>query len=348
MASPDPISMVFSALAKSTETPLRYSDETQKQIDDTIKGLGALRTKNDANLLDYETGLKKARGQIEGLSNEDIGTLTGQIGNYAKFDPFGSYKQTGDYLTGLFDKAAGGIADIGRSRVNLANANVYGGRGGGSYGENLLLNNVSRNLAPVFGQVIGNITPAFQAQQGARQMNLSALTGLIAERAGIPLRVAELALEPVKARLETMLGELGATQGAATAAKTNYRGSKVEKNWAGKMLDQANSSFDTVLNAAVSLAGDAVSAYTGGMAGGGGGGNVAVPAPNGASFTPSKDLYQTPNWISNPPTMWSPPAAPAPVAPAAPAAPWYGGPSSPGLNSWYTNPPYAQPSIWGN
>jgi hypothetical protein len=58
----------------------------------------------------------------------------------------------------------------------------------------------------------------------------------------------------------------------------------VTKNWAGRLLDQTNAAWDSGMNMATSLAGDAVAAYTGGAAGkAGGGGNVAVSP--GASTT---------------------------------------------------------------
>lgn len=281
----------LSLLSKTTEKPLYLSDAWKNALDASAAQLGSNQTSDNASLADYAAGINKAKGQIEPLVQQDIGTLGGQINRSAAYDPFGTLKQTGDYFQSLFDKTAGNIASMGQRNVNLARAATYGGRdvgpGGGSYDTNLLLNNISRNLAPAWANVINQINPAYQSQQQDRAMNLAQLQAMMAERRGLPLTTANLALLPIQARQNELMGNLAAGGAAADALRKLYRGSQVTKNWAGRLLDQTNAAWDSGMNMATSLAGDAVAAYTGGAAGKAGGGAVAVPPPASTMFSPA-------------------------------------------------------------
>lgn len=283
---------LLSVFSDTKEKPLYLSDPWKQALDESAGVLKQQRVQNQQSLADFQAGLDRARAQIEPLAQADIGTLGSQIARYNSYDPFSAFQQTGNQYMDWGNQIAKNVADYGSNRVKLADAGLYGGRGGGSYGTNLLLNNVTRNLAPVWANILGQTNQAYLAQQQDRAANLQQLNQLMAQRRGIPLENANLALAPIQARQNVLMGELGAGGAAADALRKLYRGSEVKQNWAGKLLGQVNSAFDSGLNAATSLAGDAVAAYTGGMAGRGGTKTPAV-SPSTSAFADSS-FYPAP------------------------------------------------------
>lgn len=324
---------------KTNITPVLKSQPLGTQIDLTTAGLPGYRQGQAKNLAQLESDVGATRGQVNQLSQEDIGTLGNLIRQRAAYNPEQTYRNLGDYLTGLWGNAANRIADIGRNRVNLANALTYGGRGGGSYGENILLNNISQNLAPAWASTMQQFNPILQSTQGDWYKNLGSILDVMGNRAQIPFRATQLSMIPANARTQFLQDEIAALQGLGGAVTGNIAGYQSKNNAVRGAMNALNQSQDDITNLAMQAAsmyfgGGAGGAggMLGGLLGGGGGGKPAAPAaaaaPSWMQAAPNYTPYTTFNYST-------PPGAP----PMPYGSTGYGG--YPSINNSLTYPGYA-------
>jgi hypothetical protein len=268
------------------------------------------RTANAADLGAYTQGINRAIGRIEALNPEDTATLGGLISRTATDDPMAVYRGVGDYQVGLFDRFSKGLADQGRAGQNLQFARMgLGGRGGSTYTNTALLDRISRNLAPAFSQVTGNIGRDTQILGNQRLAQGGQVANLINARRGLQTQGAELALNPAMARAELADMEAGRLGTLGSAARTTTAGFQTEKDTLGKFADGLSEAEDTVLDTAMGL----ISMYSGGMMGGGGGGG----GKPGASNSGSASRAQAPTF--------QPSYAPQVQTPQQSPGPWSGG-----------------------
>jgi hypothetical protein len=147
-----------------------------------------------------------------------------------------------------------------------------GGRGGSTFTNNALIDRISRNLAPAFAQVTGNIGRDTQILGNQRLAQGGQVANLINARRGLQTQGAELALNPALARAELADMEAGRLGTLGNAARTTTAGFQTEKDTLGKFADGLSEAEDTILDTAMGV----LSMYTGGgmggMMGGGGGG----------------------------------------------------------------------------
>lgn len=335
---------------KTTLEPILKSKPLGEQIDLTTAGLPGYRQGQAKNLAQLESDVGATRGLVNQLSQEDIGTLGSLIRQGASYNPEQSFRNLGDYLTGLWGNAANQIADIGRSRVNLANALTYGGRGGGSYGENVLLNNIARNLAPAWSSTIAQINPAFQSTSADRYRNLGSILDVMGTRAQVPFRATQLSMIPANARTQFLQDEIAALQGLGGAVGQNLAGFQSKDNAIRGAMNAINQSQDDITNLAL----QAAAMYFGGGAGGAGGMLGGLMGGGGGGARPSGGGGQAPapspvTWMQAPPN-YAPYASMTYSAPPPPPAPYGTGGYGiyPPVNNSLTYPGYANlfgPSI---
>lgn len=259
---------ILGAFGKTKVTQQNYSDAVRDAITGAAKNVEADRAANAADLAAYTQGINRAVGRIEALNPEDTATLGRLIGETAAADPMSVYRGVGDYQMGLFNQFAKGLADQGRRGQNLQFARMgYGGRGGGTYTQNALMDRISQNLAPTFAGVLGNLGRDTQVLGNQRLAQGGQVANLINARRGFQSQGAELALNPALARAELADLEAGRIGTLGSAARTNTAGFRAEKDTLGKFAEGLSEAEDTILDTAMGV----LSMYTGGMGGGMGG-----------------------------------------------------------------------------
>ncbi len=288
---------IIGSFGKTKTTQRNYSDSVQDAITAAGKAVAGDRAANAADLGAYTQGINRAIGRIEALNPEDTATLGGLISRTATDDPMSVYRGVGDYQVGLFDRFSKGLADQGRAGQNLQFARMgLGGRGGSTYTNNALLDRISRNLAPAFAQVTGNLGRDTQILGNQRLAQGGQVANLINARRGLQTQGAELALNPAMARAELADMEAGRLGTLGSAARTNTAGFITEKNTLGKFADGLSEAEDTILDTAMGVLSMYTGAMGGGMGGMGGGGGGGKP---GASNSGSASRAQAPTFQPN-------------------------------------------------
>lgn len=256
---------ILGAFGKTRVKQRNYSDAVQDAITAAARSATGDRAANAADLGAYTQGINRAIGRIEALNPEDTATLGGLISRTASDDPMAVYRGVGDYQVGLFDRFSRGLAEQGRAGQNLQFARMgLGGRGGSTYTNNALLDRISRNLAPAFAQVTGNIGRDTQILGNQRLAQGGQVANLINTRRGLQTQGAELALNPAMARASLADMEAGRLGTLGQAARTTTAGFQAEKDLVGRLADGLSEAEDTVLNTAMGL----LSMYSGGGMGG--------------------------------------------------------------------------------
>jgi len=290
---------VIGAFAKPKEEQIFLNNPLQQQITKTTEGLDAFRAGNAADLAKMGLAVDEATGQLKALSAGDMQTIGGLI-NQGSEDPFQTYRNVGDYQFGVLDRLAKNLAGQGKAQDNALLARFgMGGRGGSTYQTNTLADRLTRNLAPVYANSLGNIGRDASSIVQGRTTGAQNVLNLIANRAAIPTRSIPLLNMVTDRRAENLSNEIGAQSGLGQASRINYLGTKVTPNkWAAAASavdDSINSAVDTGMSLASMYfgggAGGALGGIMGGMGGGGGskgfGGGGYNPMAPGQSGAPS-------------------------------------------------------------
>ena len=199
-------------------------------------------------------------------------------------DQFESYKQTGDYLYGQFDKFAQNSANAGNRAMNeRAAALGYGGQGANSYLAKINADRITSNLAPAFSNTTNAIAPGYQAQSNNNYRETMTRLGLADSDAlnGYMDRVYARPLDVAAVR-ENQLNWLGQGYGNLV---DNYT-----KNIAGWKVDERN---DWVKYGRI------FDSYMNGMYEGKGGGGGTPPPANQPSGTPTNTYTSNYNSLLN-------------------------------------------------
>lgn len=244
-----------------------YNNELlQGQIDRSIGGMDQFRAASDEALGGYTAANRRAIEKVGGLQQQSEGEINQMLGSLggASYMADRERAREGDLaaLTGLLGQMGGGMSKgdkIAQSRLG------YAGRPSGTYTDKARASYMASFGAPLAGQIFSGLNTAASGSAAERGANIGQRMGLMQARNEMPLQMADLELNPLRARgmaREMEIGQLGDLSGVN---KSNLAGFKEQKNkWAaaGEAADESiNSAIDTYL-----------SLYSGGLMGGGGGG----------------------------------------------------------------------------
>ena len=332
----DAIGGIAEAIGGKKTSQVYYNDALNNQINARAGSAGDVYNANSQDIADYSKKLKDASSTIDGLTAEDMQTLKNYIGKFSSGNAFDTYKQIGDYRTGLLKGFANDLASRGTAASNLQLAKLgYGGRGGSTYQNNALIDRISANLSPAYIATINGLGTDTNTLLSNDRSNYGVAMDAMGNRVQVPLRTANLALAPIAARNSNLSSNVAAINDLIQGAKANSAGFKTESPAWVDAMKSVGSSLNSTVDTGLSLFGDVASIYSGGAMGGGTRGST----PNGANqYTmPSGGIYQGYGGTGG-------------------ISPWggYGGymytpsfnPSSPRAGSWMDSP--ALPDIWGN
>lgn len=293
----------------------------QFQGDNTslMDALNSFRTANAALIPKMQANATQA--------GKDFDSLFQSNRNYNPLDTYNTIRSGN--LSALKDWS-GQLEGAGSRADNLALAAMgMGGRPDSSYGSILRADRVSRNIAPVLGNIfssLGNDTATIGNQ---RTQNLGNLADLINARTNAPLTGYGLELDPANALLALRSGQTGLLGQQADVAKTNNAGWYQQPGW----MDYANKALQHLSNVASTASQWA--GMVGGMGGGAGGGgplggimggnSMGGGLAGGGMASIANGAYGsggggfTPN---SAPSMYNPSYQPTSFQPAQPYSPW--------------------------
>lgn len=280
------IGQLIGSFARPKTSQVLYSDELNKALNATTSGLPDYRAAQEADLGRLTTELGRATENLRGLEAGDQSILTQLLGQQQ--DPLATYREIGNYQTGVLDSLAKNLAGMGRSQDSALMARFgMGGRGNSTYQNISTIDRLSKNLAPYYAQSLGNLGRDTGIVSDARTGNVSNVMDILNSRASVPMRTVGIQTLPSQQRSQNLQTEISSLLGLGEGYRGNSAGFKQENNkWA-----DAFSAIDDSLNSAVDIG---MSAYSGGATGGLGGilggvmgGSSGGQSRNTGSFFPT-------------------------------------------------------------
>jgi hypothetical protein len=255
------------------KTETRYfSNDLNRQAQQSIQAMPQYREAQGQDLSRYTGALNRAVPQVEALGAGDT-SLLGQLIGQRTGSAMDTYRDVSDTQMGMLDRIVGSIANQGRGAMNQNLARLgYGGRGGSSFETNMLLDRIAGNIAPVAGQMMGNIGRDAMAMEGANTGRLADIMGLVNARSNIPLRTADLMLAPSEARNRMLMNEIMALGGLGDVNRGNVAGFEYRQNPWAAAAGSVEKRFDQGMDRIFGLLGGGGGGGGGGVGGGGLGG----------------------------------------------------------------------------
>lgn len=244
------------------------NDALQGQIDKSIGGMDQFRSESNTAIDNYTGANRRAAerlGSLQQQSEGEINRMMGELGG-SSFMSDRERTREGDLaaLTGLLGQMGGGMSrgdKIAQSRLG------YAGRPSSTYTDKARSSYLASFGAPLAGQIFAGLNSAAGGAAAERGANVAQRMGLMQARNDMPTQLADLELNPLRARSMARESEIGQLGGLSDVNRSNLAGFKQEQNkWAaavGAIDEGLNSALDTAL-----------SLYSGGLMGGGGGGGL--------------------------------------------------------------------------
>ncbi len=318
----DPIGSALSAFGSSKLNQEFYNKRANKNLNylgkqfqgdnaDYNNALDAFKGANAATSADYA----RLRPQTEA----DYNTLLDKQNSY---DPMADYERLRGGNLGALKDWSGIIGDMGSRGDKLALAAMgMAGRPDSSYGTILRADRVSRNLAPVLGNIMSSLGNDTNTIGNQRTSNLSNSMGIINARNQTPMLGYGLQMDPANALMAIRSGQLGQLGQTGDIAKNNTAGWTLEPDMisrVGTSMNNFNDSMWQNIGNVASLYSDYMSGgtkgadiktgnasnpgggygqnggFVGGGGGGGGGGYVPASTGNMANYNTYPAMVNTP------------------------------------------------------
>lgn len=254
---------------------------------------------------DFTSALDLGTPEATRIQADDIANLGAMTKSGLGFDPLAYYN---DILNSKVSGPSGiksFIPDLlGASRANLARNRLALGLPGSApttYDNVASLSALGSSLAPILNGIYSTTGAEAMGAANARLANIGSNVNLMRERAGIPDRLAMRSLLPFQAETDILGRQLGLAGQLGDITKANIQGYEMKTDPWANMLAATGEGTDQLVDTVGDWADRALSAYTGGMAGGGarkgignGAGAGGGMAPYGSMGSPS-GLYGAPN-----------------------------------------------------
>lgn len=278
----DMLGSAIGAFGSSQIKPTWYSKPVEKNLDwltgrfrgddATLQGFLNNFTRSSADTL---AKLKAAGAQ----AGTDYNNLFQQNSGYNPLDTYSTLRR--DNLAALKDWS-GQLEGAGSRGDNLAMAALgMGGRPDSSYASVLRSDRVSRNLAPVLGNIMSSLGRDTESVGNQRALNLGNLVSLINSRTNAPMIGYGMEMDPANALMALRSGETGLLGQQAGVAKDNTAGFYMKPD----TLTQVGNSLNGFNDALWQNVGNAMSVYSSLYGGGmGGGGGIKTGNPGGGGY----------------------------------------------------------------
>lgn len=259
---------IIGAFAPSKMERMYNNEGLQKQIDTSIGGMDQYRKEADTAVGNYTGANRRAIGEVTRLNQQTEGETNQMLGGLRNASFMGDRERarSGDLaaLQGLLGQMGGGMSKADKMAASRLG---YAGKPSSSYMDKQRSSYIGSFGAPIAQQIFGGLNQAAGGAAAERGQNISQQMGLMGYRNSLPMNLAEMELNPLKARQAARQSEIGQLGGLSDVNNSNFAGFQEKKNkWAalGEAMDSSvNSAIDTGLTL-----------YSGGLLGGkaGGGG----------------------------------------------------------------------------
>jgi hypothetical protein len=244
-----------------------YNNEgLQKQIDSSIGGMDKYRSEADSAIGNYTGANRKAIGEVSRLNKQTEGETNQMLGTLRNSSFMGDRERAreGDLaaLQGLLGQMGGGMS---KSDKMAASRLGYAGKPSSSYMDKQRSSYVGAFGAPIAQQIFGGLNQAAGGAAAERGQNVNQQMGLMGYRNSLPMNMAEMELNPLRARQMARESEIGQLGGLSGVNNQNFAGFQKKQNKWAALGDAMDSSVNSAIDTGLSL-------YSGGMLGGGGGG----------------------------------------------------------------------------
>ena len=277
---------------------IKYSKPLWEQLDQTTARIGANRAQDDADLAAYRKALEAAGQNVAALAPGDQALYGKMADQLINDNPFNTYQQVGDYNLGNFNKIADRVGSQTSLADNLRSARLgYGEQGPSTYGQTLIADRTFKNLSPLLAQVLANTGRDSAQLQQDRRSNYGLGDLAIRNRAEVPLRNSELALQPLFARNSALRNEIGNLAQQGNTYKDQTVGFQEKRSALGQIGGAMDQVLDTAAQMALSYFGGGMGGGGGamgglmGMMGGGGGGGGGIGAASKGSEAPLGNIF---------------------------------------------------------
>lgn len=257
---------IISAFAPDKKERVYMNEGLQKQIDTSIGGMDQYRNEANTAVGNYTGANRKAIGEVgrlnkqtEGETNQMLGTLRN-----SSFMQDRERARSGDLtaLGGLLSQMGGGMS---KSDKMAASRLGYAGKPSSSYMDKQRSSYVGAFGAPIAQQIFGGLNQAAGGAAAERGQNIGQQMGLMGYRNSLPTNLAEMELNPLRARQMARESEIAQLSGLSDTNNNNFYGFETKRNKWAALGDAVDSSVNSAIKTGASL-------YSGGLLGGGDGG----------------------------------------------------------------------------
>lgn len=253
---------IIGAIAPSKMERMYNNEGLQKQIDTSIGGMDKYRGEADTAIGNYTGANRRAIGDVTRLNKQTEGETNQMLGTLRSSSFMGDRERAreGDLAAfqGLLGQMGGGMS---KSDKMAASRLGYAGKPSSSYMDKQRSSYLGSFGAPIAQQIFGGLNQAAGGAAAERGQSVGQQMGLMQYRNQLPMNLAEMEMNPLRARQMARESEIGQLSGLSGVNNQNFAGFQEKKNkWAalGGALDESmNSAIKTGLDL-----------YSGGMLGG--------------------------------------------------------------------------------
>jgi hypothetical protein len=261
------------AFANNSVSPIQYNRQATKNLNwlgkqfqgdntDYMSALNAFRGANTATI-----------GRVRDAANQAYNDYQNLYDRNLTYDPIGEYERLRSGNLSALKDWSGALEGAGSRQDKLALAAMgMGGRPDSSYSTALRADRVSRNIAPVLGNIMSSLGSDVVNLGNQRAQNLSNLATLIGLRTETPMMGYGLELDPANALAAIRGNQIGQIGDVVDVAKNNTAGFQQKTDTLGKISNSLNAANDALWQNVGNAMSVYSSLYGGGMLGGMGGG----------------------------------------------------------------------------
>ena len=257
---------IIGAFAPDKVERMYNNEGLQKQIDSSIGGMDQYRNEANTAIGNYTGANRKAIGEVGRLNKQSEAETNQMLGGLRNSSFMGDRERarSGDLaaLQGLLGQMGGGMS---KSDKMAASRLGYAGKPSSSYMDKQRSSYLGAFGAPIAQQIFGGLNQAAGGAAAERGQNISQQMGLMGYRNSLPTNLADMELNPLRARQMARESEIGQLSGLSSANNSNFAGFQKKRNKWAALGDAVDSSVNSAIDTGMSL-------YSGGMLGGGGGG----------------------------------------------------------------------------
>lgn len=257
---------IIGAFAPDKMERMYKNEGLQKQIDTSVGGMDKYRSEADTAIGNYTGANRRAIGDVSRLNKQTEAETNQMLGGLRQASFMGDRERAreGDLaaLQGLLGQMGGGMS---KSDKMAASRLGYAGKPSSSYMDKQRSSYIGAFGAPIAQQIFGGLNQAAGGAASERGQNINQQMGLMGYRNALPTNLAQMELNPLRARQMARESEIGQLGGLSGVNESNFAGFQKKRNKWAALGDALDSSVNSAIDTGMSL-------YSGGMLGGGGGG----------------------------------------------------------------------------